>query len=42
MENKPVTMDDEMPLPKKGGYNIDFDKFDDPGKRITISIFSDY
>ena len=31
VENK-MMQDDEAPLPAKGGYNMDFDKFDDPSK----------
>ena len=27
-----MMQDDEAPLPAKGGYNMDFDKFDDPSK----------
>lgn len=31
VESKPVSMEEDVPLPKKGGYDMDFDKFDDPG-----------
>ena len=36
---KPVEKTEDEPLPPKGAYNVDFDKFDDPSKlKILLSF----